>query len=947
MSNVAKSSSSSHNNMDVADPKGKPHTDTAELRERLLTREPAKAQNAQATVKKLNDENGQDSEGGHTFGRTPDGTIFTVPHTEDMVSQLFNPWQPKNISDAFIVGILVGLCCFYFLLPPGTRAPVFAVIFLFWRTCYNLGIGWLLYNQSQHNRLINWAKKYKILDRPQPKEHPRPYVYNFLKRDLESKIPKGYSFDKAPVEFNTWLLFRRVVDLVLMSDFTSYCLFALACVHQPAGESTPVTLLRWTGGVLLILFNLWVKLDAHRVVKDFAWYWGDFFFLIDQELTFDGVFELAPHPMYSVGYAGYYGISMLTASYKVLFVSIIAHTAQLLFLAVVENPHIERTYNTPSNETEQKQAGENTRPGTLYSGEDTRIVFNQRLGRQGGLYRTTNVSLVVLQVYLYIAAILSPSNRTWQAVFVLNAVIWRLWYSFGLGFILNRQSSNKWWTRQFVKHGESIEEAWRQWKDTYRFSLVMCYTGFACATWKMYGLPGDWTIGMAVLRHVLGVAFILLQLLTVLSIHDSLGEFGWYFGDFFFEGAPRLNYDGIYRYLNNPERTIGLAGVWGAAMITWSKTIFALALLSHSLTFCFVQFVERPHMQKLYRQGLREVSGVSRSIQRSLPSPIQKWTESGDRMLDECLDFVEAVIETKLSKVVAALGNFVTNSTSLVERLPARISITRLAPDLGGCDPKDYSLEIDQTQPGMSYKSTKPSGREGMSAQDGPMRLTLLYGSPIKVKWTAPRNHSKNDWIGLYRVGDNATREVTRVSSQGRWNPTNKGMYHQRGADNGVVAEDQPYPSKELLCGEVEFRGDKLWWTEGVFEFRYHHDGMHNVMDVSQPFSLHIDKFDEDGDATSVRAVEAVLLPMVQNCFDRDPVVAPQTVEETFGPTLEREGKYARRVVYAVKQMFGIEFAPDVVRADGCVRHLAWRIVNAKKVLAPYSMSPQRCSTPV
>lgn len=33
---------------------------------------------------------------------------------------------------------------------------------------------------------------------------------------------------------------------------------------------------------------------------------------------------------------------------------------------------------------------------------------------------------------------------------------------------------------------------------------------------------------------------------------------------------------------------------------------------------------------------------------------------------------------------------------------------------------------------------------------------------------------------------------------------------------------------------------------------------------------------------------------------------------------------------------FGIELAPEVVRADGNVRNMAWRICNAKKVLVRY-----------
>jgi hypothetical protein len=58
----------------------------------------------------------------------------------------------------------------------------------------------------------------------------------------------------------------------------------------------PMVLDFWTAfiyivGVLLSILALWAKVDAYRVIKDYAWFWGDFFFLIDQELVFNRVFR--------------------------------------------------------------------------------------------------------------------------------------------------------------------------------------------------------------------------------------------------------------------------------------------------------------------------------------------------------------------------------------------------------------------------------------------------------------------------------------------------------------------------------------------------------------------------------------------------------------------------------------------------------------------------------
>lgn len=131
--------------------------------------------------------------------------------------------------------------------------------------------------------------------------------------------------------------------------------------------------------------------------------------------------------------------------------------------------------------------------------------------------------------------------------------------------------------------------------------MTMCHTSFLAAAWKMYTLPPDWFYDLTAFRLVLGIGMIALHLWTAASIYDSLGEFGWFCGDFFFDPPPKnLTYSGIYRFLNSPERVLGMAGVWGVAVITWTAPVFYLATTAQVLNLGFLHFVERPHMTKVY-----------------------------------------------------------------------------------------------------------------------------------------------------------------------------------------------------------------------------------------------------------------------------------------------------------------------------------------------------------
>ncbi|ORY61095.1 hypothetical protein LY90DRAFT_408197 [Neocallimastix californiae] len=809
-----------------------------------------------------------------------------------------------------------------------TSGTFFLVTSLIWRFLYNAGIGYLLKIQSDRNGVVKFMKKH-IFNHVKGKghEHEEKFIVRLIRQQFKKKMADDYDFDAVPVEYNCWILFRCIEDLILVNDFTSYCCFSFRYLDVPEHLSI-YDILRYIGAAVLIIFNIWVKQDAHRVVKDFAWYWGDFFFLVDSNLTFDGVFEIVPHPMYSVGYIGYYGSALMTKSYLVLFISLLIHASQLAFLVFVENPHIQKIYGSSNP---QRPSGIELEKLRKYFNKDAIGFF--RLD----LYKSSDIlSLVVCAItIIYTFSIDKSSNMP-----IIMCWVWRLASSLGVGLILYFQSNYNSWNKHYIKNGQSIREAFQQWKNIYNFLTCITFVSFIAYAIRNYTLPDQWTYGTVLLRHTVGFLLIILHIYTATEVYEVLGDYGWFYGDFFIKeliSSERLYYSGIYRFLNNPEKFMGQAAFYGIAVITNSWPLAFCTLAGHIFIVIFLEFVEKPHMNRIYG-NVRKKSGAESGIIKE----VNKFMNRDARIKNIYENVQRDIKEIGLKRVISnkSLKNVVNKWANSLND-PETVSPTT--------DEEDNSLPTsDNYQVEVYHDSKSNVAEDKINEIEGKI---FELGSPIRVQWSAPKSSiTPADWIGIYRVTQNKKRSVTTTSCKGRWlySLTESWTDEERQqiiSNSKVVTEvKKNKKGEDIVYGELIFKNDLIPWELGSYEVRYHFKDGYSVLCVSRPFEIIVNSYEVKkglSEEENIKDIANSLLPIVKNClYMKDDETL--TLEEDFiatkgwpnrvgtgGVTTDAEKQknlFSKRLFYSIKMIYGIEFSRKLIDYYSTVQSLATQV---------------------
>lgn len=143
--------------------------------------------------------------------------VFKVPPTHSFIHTLSHTIFTSHLTILTLLSFAFQIWAFIYL-PSWARTVFFWTYFAFWRAAYDAGLGWVLRKQSERRWIVRQLRKRGWLERAEGEGGEIKNAWAaWWKKELEAKMGhEGYRWDAVPEEFNAWLMFRQVVDVILL-----------------------------------------------------------------------------------------------------------------------------------------------------------------------------------------------------------------------------------------------------------------------------------------------------------------------------------------------------------------------------------------------------------------------------------------------------------------------------------------------------------------------------------------------------------------------------------------------------------------------------------------------------------------------------------------------------------------------------------------------------------
>lgn len=112
-----------------------------------------------------------------------------------------------------------------------------------------------------------------------------------------------------------------------------------------------------------------------------------------------------------------------------------------------------------------------------------------------------------------------------------------------------------------------------------------------------------WNIYLQNLQIAAAGIIIFISKVVKLLATVQLGIDGYYWKDLFLrKKITHFQNGGIYKYFKNPMYGIGNISIYGIALLYSSPLFFMFGIFYHFSLYIFYRFIEKPHMQIIYRE---------------------------------------------------------------------------------------------------------------------------------------------------------------------------------------------------------------------------------------------------------------------------------------------------------------------------------------------------------